>query len=471
MYSKESVQRVKQSLVVFISLIQKTWVASPLLARYATISVLSILITYATLSAKKPESGTIENGQNRSAAETDDSQTLTQKKNSLNSTQPATVSQPAPQQTPPEDSITILPLKSGERLIDHLKSRGITTASIYEMIAALKNKVNLNRLQQGTEIGLVYEHNNPLAKEMTLRTAFDTYMSINLRRKPLVAEQHSTPITSVLVRKSGVINDSLIASTQTNNIPIDAVYKVTNIYSYDVDFQRDIRPGTRYEILYEILSVPLYGDSKTGAIKMATLHLHNRSIPVYEYKTISGDVNHFHATGESVQKALLKTPVDGARISSRYGKRKHPILGYYKTHKGIDFGARRGTPIKASGDGIIDRANRYGSYGNYIKIKHKNGYSTAYAHLHRFAKGLKKGKRVKQGDVIGYVGTTGRSTGPHLHYEVLKNNRHVNPARLKFPARTKLSKKDMDKFHAFIEENYMSVPDVADSTQKNHAPE
>ena len=169
----------------------------------------------------------------------------------------------------------------------------------------------------------------------------------------------------------------------------------------------------------------------------------------YRFTTEDDGLTDFYdANGEAARKFLMKTPINGARLSSHYGKRKHPVLGYTKLHKGTDFAAPRGTPIYAAGNGVIERASRWSSYGNYIRIRHANGYKTAYAHLNGYAKGIKSGKRVKQGDVIGYVGTTGRSTGPHLHYEVLVNGKQVNAMRLDLPTGRKLTGDMLEQFKA-----------------------
>jgi murein DD-endopeptidase MepM/ murein hydrolase activator NlpD len=168
----------------------------------------------------------------------------------------------------------------------------------------------------------------------------------------------------------------------------------------------------------------------------------------YRFAAANGGarVDYFDSKGESAKRLLMKTPVDGARLSSGFGRRRHPISGYTKQHKGVDFAAPRGTPIKAAGDGVVERADRYGGYGNYVRIRHGMGFKTAYAHLSGFAKGMRAGKRVEQGDVIGYVGSTGASTGPHLHYEVLEKNRHVNPQNLKVATGVSLAGAELEKF-------------------------
>ena len=183
-----------------------------------------------------------------------------------------------------------------------------------------------------------------------------------------------------------------------------------------------------------------------GEIQYAKLTLRGTELPLYRFETPEGNLDYFNTKGESVRKALMKTPIDGARLSSRFGNRKHPILGYTRLHAGVDFAAPRGTPIYAAGDGTVTVAGTNGGYGKYIKIRHNGTYSTAYAHLNGYARGVRKGKRVRQGQVIGYVGSTGRSTGPHLHYEIHRNGKQINPLGLKLPSGEKLKGQTLEAF-------------------------
>lgn len=185
-----------------------------------------------------------------------------------------------------------------------------------------------------------------------------------------------------------------------------------------------------------------------GNIHYAKLTLRDKGVPLYRYTTTKGNLDYFNAKGESVRKTLMRTPIDGARLSSRFGKRKHPILGYTRMHSGVDFAAPRGTPIYAAGNGTVVQSGRNGGYGNYVRIRHNGTYQTAYAHLSKFARGARRGARVRQGQVIGYVGTTGRSTGPHLHYEVLRNGRQINPRSVRIPSGEKLKGAELKKFLA-----------------------
>jgi murein DD-endopeptidase MepM/ murein hydrolase activator NlpD len=244
------------------------------------------------------------------------------------------------------------------------------------------------------------------------------------------------------------IEVSLYGSAAKAGIPSAVIAEAIRIYSWDIDFQRDIRAGDSLEVLYETYVTEDGAFARYGDILYASLSVNGKSIPVYRYETSDGSVDYFEPSGRSVRKALMKTPVDGARLSSGYGMRRHPILGYNKMHKGQDFAAPTGTPIYAAGDGVIERAGRWSSYGIYTRIRHNASLKTAYAHQSKLAKGIAPGVRVKQGQIIGYVGSTGRSTGPHLHYEVLQNGKHVNPSKLKLPQGETLRGAQLTKFKA-----------------------
>jgi murein DD-endopeptidase MepM/ murein hydrolase activator NlpD len=201
-----------------------------------------------------------------------------------------------------------------------------------------------------------------------------------------------------------------------------------------------------------------------GDLLYAGLDLSGAEIQLYRYENGQGASDFFNAKGESAKKALLKTPVDGARITSGFGLRHHPILGFSKMHKGIDFGVPPGTPIQAAGDGSIEMAGPYGAYGNYVRLRHGNGFATAYAHMSRIAQGVHPGRRVTQGQIIGFVGSTGRSTGPHLHYEVLQGNAQVNPMSIKVPTGIKLAGRDLDRYQAFKRQSDLLMASIPSAT-------
>ena len=218
------------------------------------------------------------------------------------------------------------------------------------------------------------------------------------------------------------------------------------MYSWKVDFQRDIRSGDQIRVLYEAEYTEDDEPTNKYNILFASMSTKNQDIDIYRYTTKDGLVDFFLPDAKSVRQGLLRTPIEFGRVSSGYGLRKHPVLGYNKMHKGVDFAAPRGTKIFAAADGIVDKKYYSSSYGNYIRIRHTNGIKTAYAHMKGFAKSISLGDRVKQGSVIGYVGTTGRSTGPHLHYEVLKNGRQVNPRSVNLPTQNELKGEEKEQF-------------------------
>ena len=245
----------------------------------------------------------------------------------------------------------------------------------------------------------------------------------------------------------GVIENSLFASAQKIDVDAEVIVEFARIFGFEIDFQRDIQKNDEFKIFYERFEDDEGENFKNGNILFAYLKNSGREIKLYRYKDSKNNIGYFTPDGKSIEKALMKTPINGARLSSGFGFRKHPILGYNKLHQGTDFAARRGTPVMASGSGTVERASWVGAYGKYVRIRHNSTYKTAYAHLSKFGRNIKAGKKVRQGQIIGYVGSTGRSTGPHLHYEVLVNNKRTNSQRLKLPSGKKLSKNEMENFN------------------------
>ena len=240
--------------------------------------------------------------------------------------------------------------------------------------------------------------------------------------------------TKKVVYKETIITSSLYSSAEKLDIKPNIILEFARLYGFQVDFQRDVWKNDNFQIIYEEFIDSSGKIIDTGDIIFANLKLQNNDLQLYRYEYKKNKVDYFDENGKSVRKTLMKTPINGARLSSSFGKRKHPILGYNKMHLGTDFAAPKGTPIMASGDGIITRAQWCGGGGNCVKIKHNSMYQTVYAHLSKFGNGIKKGVRVKQGQIIGYVGSTGLSTGPHLHYEVIRNGKKINSQKLKLPS-------------------------------------
>tara|TARA_Y100000591_G_scaffold328538_1_gene355246 strand:- start:4678 stop:5991 length:1314 start_codon:yes stop_codon:yes gene_type:complete len=260
-------------------------------------------------------------------------------------------------------------------------------------------------------------------------------------------EEITKELRIINVYKENFITNSLYKSAVEKKINPNIIVGFAQIYGFQVDFQRDIQKNDSFQIVYEEYKNE---DNKTvdfGNILYANLILQGKSLELYYFNSEKERINdHFEPNGQSIKKTLMKTPINGARLSSSYGMRKHPILGYNKMHQGTDFAAPTGTPIMASGSGVILKAGWCGGGGNCVKIRHNSTYSTVYAHMSKFARGIKKGIRVNQGQIIGYVGSTGMSTGPHLHYEVIKNGKKVNSQKLKLPSGKKLKGQDREDF-------------------------
>jgi murein DD-endopeptidase MepM/ murein hydrolase activator NlpD len=294
------------------------------------------------------------------------------------------------------------------------------------------------------------QHNDNIIEQMVVRP--NIYSEITLKLidgKHFNVSKHILEIKPRWFKVNGSIKSSLYLSAIKAGVPNPVLMELIRIYSWDVDFQRGINNGDRFEVLFEKLFTEDGKFARYGKVLYGNLILQGKSNSLYRYKTTEGLIDYFDAKGQSARKALMRTPINGARLSSGFGKRRHPILGYTKFHRGIDFAAPRGTPIYAAGSGTVVNIGRNGAYGKYIRIRHGAGFETAYAHLSRFNRKKRRGTRVKQGEIIGFVGSTGRSTGPHLHFEILKNRRQINPLKLKLPSGKKLSGKELKLFHSF----------------------
>ena len=294
----------------------------------------------------------------------------------------------------------------------------------------------LKKLDDGsnTVVNLTYPVNNTLNIEIRKR---DNKFIVKENILKLYKKE-------VVIKKE--IKSSLYSAAIKSGIEPNIIIEFARIFGFEVDFQRDIRKGDWFEILYERFEDDNNIVRDTGKIIYASMFVNGAEINLYNFKDGSGDIGFYDIKGKSIVKSLMKTPINGARLSSSYGMRKHPILGYNKMHRGTDFAAPSGTPIMASGAGKITRARWCGGGGNCVKIKHNSTYETIYAHMKSFARGIKEGRRVKQGQIIGYVGSTGMSTGPHLHYEVIVNGRKVNSQKLKLPSGKILKGKAREKF-------------------------
>ncbi|MDH3474113.1 MAG: M23 family metallopeptidase [Rhodospirillales bacterium] len=346
----------------------------------------------------------------------------------------------------------------GDTLMALLVDAGAERRDAHNAITALSEEFSPRELKPGQAIRLAFAATGATADDAaTLRL-----VSLSLQPGPereVVVARHpleggfearsiARPLDRALNAGRGTIVSSLFIAGQEANVPGPVMIELIRAFSFDVDFQREIQKDDSFEVLYETFT-DINGElAKTGEVLYAALTLSGSRVELYRFTPESGRTDYFGPQGQSVRKTLMRTPIDGARISSGYGKRKHPVLGYTKMHRGTDFAAPRGTPVYAAGDGVIEKAGRNGSYGKYVRIRHNGTYKTAYAHLNGYAKGIRGGQRVKQGQVIAYVGSTGRSTGPHLHYEVHVNGKQANPLRIKLPSGEKLKGGDLEAFQA-----------------------
>ncbi len=328
-----------------------------------------------------------------------------------------------------------------------LKKYGIKDNESNLINKELKSKLNKFTLKVNQKISFTIDkENNKISKFIfPVNKTRQLLFSRDIKSDKFIFTNIVTNLNKQTVYKEGKITQSLYRSAIRNKIPANIIVEFARIYGFQIDFQRDIRRNDTYQIVYEIFEDDNKKIFSTGNIIYADLNLSNQSNAFY-YFNYNGDEGHYDINGKSVKKALMKTPINGARLSSPYGMRKHPIDGYNKMHKGTDFAAPMGTPIMASGDGVVVKASWCGGGGNCVKIRHNSSYSTVYAHMSKFAANIKKGKRVKQGQTIGYVGSTGKSTGPHLHYEVIHNGKRINSQTLKLPSGKILKNKSRELF-------------------------
>ena len=338
-------------------------------------------------------------------------------------------------------------IKSGETFDKILESYSIEKSEILKIKNSLKDKVNLNKLNTKQVIQFNLDKTNNKINEFVFQTSNTQkiYLKRNIESDKFKEEILSIKLDKKIVYNENIILQSLYKAATDENIPANTIIEFARIYGFQVDFQRDIRKQDKFQIMYEIFLNEKNEIVETGEILFANLKLSGQDNSLY-YFDKDGSEGHYDKNGKSVKKALMKTPINGARLSSPFGMRKHPIDGFNKMHRGTDFAAPMGTPIMASGDGVVKKAGWCGGGGNCVKIKHNSTYQTIYAHMSKFARGIKTGVRVKQGQTIGYVGSTGKSTGPHLHYEVLVNGKKVNSQKLKLPSGKILKGKERKNF-------------------------
>ncbi|MBO6493192.1 MAG: peptidoglycan DD-metalloendopeptidase family protein [Pelagibacteraceae bacterium] len=340
-------------------------------------------------------------------------------------------------------------ITKGENLTNIFKSYNIDEKDIIKANSKLKKLIKPNKLKMGMILDLVIKKNISGTLNL-IKLNLPTSKSINISldrdiNNKFIAKKKITQLFTKLSFSEGIIKKSLYSSAIKNNVDPNIIIEFARLYGFEIDFQRDIRKNDAFQILYETFTDEDGEWYSNGKIIYAYMTVQNRELALYKYEA-DKLFGYFDINGKSMEKALMKTPINGARLSSSFGVRKHPILGFNKKHLGTDFAAPLGTPIMASGTGTIVKAQWCGGGGNCIKIKHNSTYSTIYAHLSKFASGIKSKTKVKQGQIIGYVGSTGLSTGPHLHYEVIVNGKKINSQKLNLPSGKILKGEDRKKF-------------------------
>lgn len=356
----------------------------------------------------------------------------------------------APPPPPPMKNKYNHVIRSGQTLAGILSSYGVGKDEVARATNDMQKHFRLSDMRAGETIFVEFfdDKDGKHIKEIKFKPSVTkTVRLYNDDKGEFQVETKEIQLQKVILKATGEIRGSFYESTLAAGVTPAVISQLIKALSYDVDFQRDIQPGNKFSILYEGYTSPEGEFIKSNRPLYVKLQMKKKTSELFIIAKMDGTLGYFHADAANAKKALLKTPMDASRITSGFGMRRHPVLGYSKMHKGTDFGAPTGTPIYAAGDGVIQTAGWSGGYGNLVVIKHNNTYSTAYGHTSRFGPGIKPGVSVKQGQIIAYVGTTGRSTGPHLHYEVRVNGQQVNPISVKLPMVSKLAGADLKKFN------------------------
>lgn len=335
-------------------------------------------------------------------------------------------------------------------LIGESVPRSLTARALHK----LQRKYNVRQLRPGQKVTLSFKEGDvdtlkldsiffysPDDKTVEIKRESAKDFKVNIGKRQLNTE---------VVAITGTIDDSLYMSAKRAKLPAALVPSFANLFAWELDFTRDIRPGATFKVVFEKILDEKGKYLRSGHVLAAELTTKGKTYDAFRTSE-NGWAEYYSSKGYNKKRTLLRTPLAFTRISSHYNlRRKHPVLGYTRAHKGTDFAAPTGTPIKAAGDGVVEKASWYGGYGRYIRIRHDKKFKTAYAHMSRYARGMKAGKKVKQGQTIGYVGTSGRSTGPHLHYEVFVYGKQVNAMKVKLPTGGKVKKKGLQNFNAMV---------------------
>ena len=351
----------------------------------------------------------------------------------------------------------ILTLQSGDTLASLLKRGGFSSREAANVIALMQQRINVRRLQIGMSFAIAYRTESqsgeltPVGVHFKDKANFDHYLVFD-DALSWFAFRTVRPVQRYLVYASGTIENNIYNAVEDQDVPNSALDEFIRVLGFSVDFQREVRSGDQFELLYEREIDQLTGeDLNTGTLHYAGLRLSGDTMSFFRFENSDGIVGWYDRDGQSAVRTLMRTPIAGARMSSKYGMRRHPVTGYNAMHRGVDFAAPKGTPIIAAGSGVVQKSGWFGNYGRYVRIRHTGRYATAYAHMTRIADGVTAGARVRQGQIIGYVGSTGRSTGPHLHYEVLVNNKQVNPLTVKLPSGEGLESEELEDFATIVD--------------------
>ena len=351
----------------------------------------------------------------------------------------------------------ILTLQSGDTLASLLKRGGFSSREAANVIALMQQRINVRRLQIGMSFAIAYRTESqsgeltPVGVHFKDKANFDHYLVFD-DALSWFAFRTVRPVQRYLVYASGTIENNIYNAVEDQDVPNAALDEFIRVLGFSVDFQREVRSGDQFELLYEREIDQLTGeDLNTGTLHYAGLRLSGDTMSFFRFENSDGIVGWYDRDGQSAVRTLMRTPIAGARMSSKYGMRRHPVTGYNAMHRGVDFAAPKGTPIIAAGSGVVQKSGWFGNYGRYVRIRHTGRYATAYAHMTRIADGVTAGARVRQGQIIGYVGSTGRSTGPHLHYEVLVNNKQVNPLTVKLPSGEGLESDELEDFATIVD--------------------
>lgn len=379
---------------------------------------------------------------------------------------------------PPEPTDESFTLAKGQTLVAALIDRGVSKDAAQALALSIDPVFPANLMKEGTVFELTLDRQLDFyGREVTFPVELSFQPGPNETIK-VEADEDGRFLAAIDGAKAGTkskyaefnhfrtkskVGSSLYGTAKDNRIPDYITAELTRVFAYDVDFQRQVKANDTFEVFY---GNPLTGSSaKRKVLHYAQLTLDGKTKTYFRFTAADGQTDYYDENGRSAQKALLKTPVSGARLTSGFGMRRHPLLGYSKLHAGIDFGAPHGTPIRSAGAGVIEIAGRHGAYGIAVQIRHNNKYETLYAHMSKLATGIRRGSKVNQGQIIGYVGSTGRSTGPHLHYEVRVNDRPVNPTRIKAAGGKQLAGKDLAKFKQLKQKVLAMMQQAPSATQ------